>query len=83
MKLPDTDTVKIEKGTSLWSNSWYRLKQNRLAMIGLVVLILIVLFPCSPRGSPPTPMRPRTSIWAQHPHRRITCWGRMFSAGTC
>ena len=43
MKLPDTDTIVIEKGTSLWSNSWYRLKQNRMAMIGLVVLIIMVL----------------------------------------
>jgi oligopeptide transport system permease protein len=43
IKLPDTDTIVIEKGTSLWSNSWYRLKQNRLAMIGLVVLIIIIL----------------------------------------
>ena len=43
MKLPDTDTIEIEKGTSLWSNSWYRLKQNRMAMIGLVVLIIMIL----------------------------------------
>jgi len=43
MKLPDTDTIKIEKGTSLWSNSWYRLKQNRLAMVGLAVLVFIIL----------------------------------------
>jgi oligopeptide transport system permease protein len=43
MKLPDSKTIDIEKGTSLWSNSWYRLKQNRLAIIGLVVLIVMIL----------------------------------------
>ena len=43
MKLPDINTIEIEKGTSLWSNSWYRLKQNRLAMIGLFILIIMVL----------------------------------------
>lgn len=42
MKLPDTDSIEIEKGTSLWSNSWYRLKQNRMAMIGLAVLIIMI-----------------------------------------
>ena len=42
MKLPDINTIEIEKGTSLWSNSWYRLKQNRLAMVGLVILIFMV-----------------------------------------
>jgi len=43
MKLPDINSMDIEKGTSLWSNSWYRLKQNRLAMIGLFILIILVL----------------------------------------
>jgi len=43
VKLPDINTIEIEKGTSLWSNSWYRLKQNRLAMIGLFILIIMVL----------------------------------------
>lgn len=43
MKTPDSNNLVIEKGTSLWSNSWYRLKQNRLAMIGLVILIFMIL----------------------------------------
>ncbi|OGP65092.1 MAG: peptide ABC transporter permease, partial [Deltaproteobacteria bacterium RBG_13_47_9] len=43
MKLSDINTIEIEKGTSLWSNSWYRLKQNRLAMIGLFILLIMVL----------------------------------------
>lgn len=43
MKLPDIKKLEIEKGTSLWSNSWYRLKQNRLAMIGFVILIFMIL----------------------------------------
>ncbi len=42
MKLPEINTINIEKGTSLWSNSWYRLKQNRLAIIGLVILLVMV-----------------------------------------
>ncbi|MFC1840086.1 ABC transporter permease [Thermodesulfobacteriota bacterium] len=43
MKLPNSNTIDIKKGTSLWSNSWYRLKQNRLAMIGLIILVLMIL----------------------------------------
>ena len=43
MKLPSVKKIGIEKGTSLWSNSWYRLKQNRLAMIGLFVLSFMIL----------------------------------------
>jgi len=43
MKLPDNNSMKIEKGTSLWSNSWYRLRQNRLAMIGLMILVIMIL----------------------------------------
>ena len=43
MKIPDINTMEIEKGTSLWSNSWYRLKQNRLAMLGFFILIIMVL----------------------------------------
>ncbi len=43
IKLPDNNTIEIEKGTSLWSNSWYRLKQNRLAMIGLFILTIMIL----------------------------------------
>jgi len=42
MKLPEVNAINIEKGTSLWSNSWYRLKQNRLAIIGLVILLVMV-----------------------------------------
>ncbi len=43
MKLRKNITIEVEKGTSLWSNSWYRLKQNRLAIIGLVVLVIMIL----------------------------------------
>jgi oligopeptide transport system permease protein len=43
MKLFDINTIEIEKGTSLWSNSWYRLKQNRLAIIGLFILLIMVV----------------------------------------
>ncbi len=43
MKLRKNITIEVEKGTSLWSNSWYRLKQNRLAIIGLVILVIMIL----------------------------------------
>jgi oligopeptide transport system permease protein len=43
MKLSDINTIEIEKGTSLWSNSWYRLRQNRLAMIGMFILLIMIL----------------------------------------
>jgi len=53
MKLSDINTIEIEKGTSLWSNSWYRLKQNRLAMIGLFILFIMVLISLlTPRIAP-------------------------------
>ncbi len=42
MKLPEVNAINIEKGTSLWSNSWYRLKQNRLAIVGLVIILVMV-----------------------------------------
>ncbi len=39
-----TDSLKdFEAGNSLWQDAWVRLKKNRLAMFGLVVLIVIGL----------------------------------------
>ena len=32
-----------EKGTSLWKDAWHRLRRNRLAMAGLVLVVLIFL----------------------------------------
>ena len=32
------DTKEIEEGTSLWKDAWYRLKKNRLAVAGLIVV---------------------------------------------
>jgi oligopeptide transport system permease protein len=32
-----------EKGTSLWKDAWHRLKQNKLALFGLGVIILLAL----------------------------------------
>ncbi len=34
----------LEKGSSLWSDAWHRLKRNRLAMISLFIFFGIVLF---------------------------------------
>ena len=37
------DILKFEKGTSLWHDSWVRLRKNHLAVIGGVLLIVISL----------------------------------------
>lgn len=34
---------QFEKGTSLWADSWRRLKKNRLALFGLFVLVFVIL----------------------------------------
>lgn len=36
-------SVNAEKGTSLWHDAWLRLRHNKAAMVGIVVLILIGL----------------------------------------
>ncbi|MHC5050886.1 MAG: ABC transporter permease [Planctomycetota bacterium] len=36
-------TKKVKKGQSLWKDAWRRLKKNRLAMAGLVVVIVMSL----------------------------------------
>jgi len=35
--------LTLEEGRSLWKDSFYRLKKNRLAMVGLVVLVVLGL----------------------------------------
>jgi oligopeptide transport system permease protein len=35
--------IQFESGCSLWSDAWQRLQRNRLAMFGLLVLLLLVL----------------------------------------
>ncbi len=37
------DLDSIESGTSLWQDAWYRLKKNRLAMLGLYVVSFMVV----------------------------------------
>jgi oligopeptide transport system permease protein len=36
------DISQAEQGTSLWHDAWLRLRRNRLAVLGLVVLVLFV-----------------------------------------
>ncbi|MHC4547216.1 MAG: ABC transporter permease [Planctomycetota bacterium] len=36
-------TKKVKKGQSLWKDAWRRLKRNRLAMAGLVIVIVMSL----------------------------------------
>ncbi len=44
------DAASIEKGSSLWADAFLRLKQNKLAMLGgiIVILILILCFIVAP-----------------------------------
>ena len=38
-----TDITQAEQGTSLWQDAWLRLRRNRLALCGLVVLVFFIL----------------------------------------
>lgn len=38
-----TDIAQVEQGTSLWRDAWLRLRRNRLAVFGLIVLAFFVL----------------------------------------
>jgi len=37
------DIAQAEQGTSLWKDAWLRLRQNHLAVFGLVVLVLFIV----------------------------------------
>jgi len=38
-----TEIAAAEKGTSLWKDAWIRLRKNKLAVFGLIVLILFIV----------------------------------------
>jgi oligopeptide transport system permease protein len=38
-----SDIAQAEQGTSLWQDAWLRLRRNRLALLGLTVLILFIV----------------------------------------
>ncbi|WOJ92108.1 ABC transporter permease [Congregibacter variabilis] len=38
-----TDIASAEEGTSLWKDAWLRLRKNRLAIIGLYILLLCIV----------------------------------------
>ena len=38
-----TDITQAEQGTSLWQDAWLRLRHNRLALCGLLVLLLFIV----------------------------------------
>ncbi len=38
-----TDIAAAEEGTSLWKDAWHRLRKNRLALFGLVVISLFIV----------------------------------------
>ena len=49
MSVEATNSVldQAEKGTSLWADAWVRLKKNKLALFGLIVvsfLIIVAIF---------------------------------------
>lgn len=37
------EVLHAEKGTSLWADAWARLRKNRLALAGLVILVFLVV----------------------------------------
>ncbi|MBP6508020.1 MAG: ABC transporter permease [Opitutaceae bacterium] len=43
--LPAADLTldQLEQGTSLWSDAWHRLKKNRLALVGGIMLVTLTL----------------------------------------
>jgi len=49
------DLEKIEKGSSLWEDSWYRLIKNRLALLGGIMVLILGLVCVA-------------GIWAAQPH---------------
>jgi oligopeptide transport system permease protein len=38
-----SDIAQAERGTSLWQDAWLRLRRNRLAVLGLAVLLFFIL----------------------------------------
>ncbi len=47
---PSSESPPVEKGSSLWTDAFFRLKKNKLAMLGgiIVILILILCFIVAP-----------------------------------
>ena len=43
-KQDQDNLISIRKSTSYWKDAWRRLKENKIAMISLVVIILIIAF---------------------------------------
>ena len=40
---PDDTYIQSDKGTSLWEDAWIKLRKNRLALIGLGLLIFLCI----------------------------------------
>ncbi len=43
-----TDISEAEQGSSLWHDAWLRLRKNRLALLGLITLVLFVVIAILP-----------------------------------
>lgn len=43
-KQEQNDLIKLTSNTSYWKDAWRRLKQNKIAMVALVVIILFIIF---------------------------------------
>ncbi|MBI2434403.1 MAG: ABC transporter permease, partial [Candidatus Hydrogenedentes bacterium] len=60
--------TEIERGASLWRDAWHRLKKNRLAVFGAVMLCLVVLVAAAgPWCSPYTYAEQDTALGAARP----------------
>ena len=40
---PSTPVVQAEKGSSLWRDAWHRLQKNKMALLGLVVMVAMCI----------------------------------------
>jgi oligopeptide transport system permease protein len=43
-KQEQNDLTKLSSNTSYWKDAWRRLKQNKIAMVALVIIIVFILF---------------------------------------
>lgn len=65
-----SDDHSLEKGVSLWADAWRRLRKNRLAVAGLIVLVLVLFLSIvAPVGSPYGYETQDTALGAAAPSR--------------
>src|SRR6187402_2417577 len=73
----------LEQGTSLWRDAWHRLAQNKLAIAGAIVLLLLTLGSLlGPLVLPQSYETQDLQLGATPPARNIG-WGRTHLDATC